>query len=265
MGNEPPTTIFRLVRDSEPLSALYLHGMEIIHWMDNIHNRRDHTVTFSIILQNGTEEIIYVSDHMNDVRTKLYSCMLPCEITFQPRPEPHHRNDSDIWRRKSHVETIVSETTIHDRREIFRLSSAAYHNTIRIQNKSSCHLDPAMLRRRRDSCPIIESKLEFDDDYDCDEHFGCLAGDKDVDNGYDADCDEWENSMIRDVVSSLITVGIHDTSLSTSRWTTLSSSSSSLSSDDESTTDKDNENGSEMEMAEIYNYGNNEKNITTVV
>jgi hypothetical protein len=61
----------------------------------------------------------------------------------------------------------------------------------------------------------------------------------------DFDGDLWENSMIHDVVTSLIAVGIHDTSMSTSLWSTLSSSSSSSYDD---STDNDSDGGSENEM-----------------
>ena len=147
------TTIFRLVRKSEPSSALYLHGMEIIHAIDSIYHR-DRTVTFTILRQSDDTSEIFVAHGIRDIRTKLYSVMTPSEITFQPRPRQYRHMESD---------------------------------------------------------------------------------------------ELWDNTMIHDVVSSLIAVGIHDTSMCTSLWQTLSSSSSGSS----YSTDNDTDSESEMEMTEI--------------
>ena len=230
------TTIFRLVRNSESSSALYLHGMEIIHAIDAIYHR-DPTVTFTIVLssnqnindnhKNDMIKELYVADDMTDIRTKLYSLMVPSEITCQARPRP-------------------AATHNDDRSNVFRWSSLAECRDW--TDHHDCDLGVTQVRRRADSHPMIESKMEFDDDDDDDDEiFDSMIDGIDLDNTENDGIDLWDSAMIHDVVSSLMAIGIHDTSMSSSLWTTLSSSSSSSS----YTTDNDSDSGSEMEMVEI--------------
>jgi hypothetical protein len=269
--NPTTTTIFRLVRNSEPSSALYVHGMEIIYMIDSIYDR-DHTVTFSIIIQIGSTQEIYVTDYVNDVRTKLYKCMLPSEITFHPRPQQHHchhHNNNDEVAPLTPMTKSIGTTIRHDKNEVFRFSSAEYHDMIRNNNNNnsnsnsnsnngSSQLEHSTLRRRCDSSPMIESKLEFDD-YNMDEysnHVNRCNDTENIRNNFGGHLSE--NAMLHDVVTSLLAVRIRDGSSSSSHWSTLSSSSSSLDNtndddDDEAddSTDNYSESGSEMEMAEI--------------
>jgi hypothetical protein len=247
-------TVFRLVRNSEPQSALYLYGIEIIHCIDAIYER-DNTTTFTIHSSTGSNDCctsndtsipkeIYYANNIQDIRNQLYQSLLPLEYTHTTRTKSYRPIRHDIDVELMIVRKFGQKNKFHsmndDPSNVFRniptnidcyddddTSSFINFNEeydisltepIEANDMTQHHILPFTF-------PLIESTMEFDDDMDSINYVNDVDYNNDTNTNF-----LWDDTMIQDVVSSLIAVGVYDTSIaSSSLWNTLSASASSSS------------------------------------